>query len=76
MNNMSVWVFEEAPKKYQKLSTSSGDEDWVLLVPAGVAWKWMMDDLPPSWVSRMDSDLDPQKIIMENGDVVYIGSHA
>lgn len=68
-----VYRFSDAPKKYQKLSTAGGDEDWLVVVDEDF-WKdesvWM-----PNWIVATDSCQHP-KIIFHNEKVVIIGSHA
>lgn len=34
---LQVWKFEDAPEEFRALSTSGGDEDWLALVPPGMA---------------------------------------
>jgi len=69
---IKVWVFDQAPKNLQNISTNGGDEDWVVLVPASFAKEttWI------SWIEGTDSCNEPKKYDLENGDIVYIGSHA
>ncbi len=33
LNAMTVWRWEDAPKRFQCLSFSGGDEDWVIWIP-------------------------------------------
>ena len=34
-NFIKIWKFEDAPKKYQKLSPHEGDENYIAFVPEG-----------------------------------------
>lgn len=43
-----VWKFEEAPLELQKLSTSGGDEDWLVELPPGYDEYGV-----PTWIGRM-----------------------
>ena len=36
-----VWPFEDAPLQYQALSPHGGDEDWVAVVPAALADRYI-----------------------------------
>jgi len=70
-DRISVWPFHEAPAELRALSSSGGDEDWVILVPTGM----LPDGLVPSWVDRTDSMMSPERIDVE-GFIVFIGGHA
>ena len=69
---IQVWVFEDAPAKYRKLSTSGGDEDWLALVPEHYMNLWI------GWAQNPNSSFgicDTQEHIVTEGKVL-IGSHA
>lgn len=71
-----MWVFRDAPKQYRDLSDNGGDEDYVALIPAGVdtgqsaLFNFLSDS--GSWFGCCCID----EHTLENGDTVYIGSHA
>ncbi len=74
-NAILVWDFDDAPEKYQKMSTNGGDEDYIFLVPNsfiekhGIPWWFSCSALSPG------RD-DPQPIKLDNGDVIFIFTHA
>jgi len=35
MKSIKVWQFYDAPKRYQKVASQGGDEDWLAFVPYG-----------------------------------------
>ena len=71
-NMIKMWPWRTAPKKYKKLSKSGGDEDWIVYVPG----EYKEDVDLSRWLHTIDSDNKPQKVLLENGDYIYIGSHA
>lgn len=71
---IKIWEFYDAPGELQDLSEHGGDEDWVMLVPAG--------RLPPPFITDSGhasywfgcagiSEHD-----WKDGAKVYIGAHA
>ena len=71
-NTIKIWRFEDAPIKYQQLSTNGGDEDWVVEIPTGIPYP---DDF--YWLSCIDTCGIPQKYFTEDKlYIIYIGSHA
>jgi hypothetical protein len=38
---ISIWSFEDAPKKYQRLSEHGGDEDWLAFIPEQILDRYM-----------------------------------
>ncbi len=71
-NMIKVWPWKMAPNKFKKLSTMGGDESWLAYVPG--EYKEALDQDP--WINAMDSTYNPQIDQLENGDYIYIGSHA
>lgn len=61
-----VWNFDDAPTELQALSPHGGDEDWLALVPAENASRYI------DW---LDDDDHVSKHELPNGSVVYIVSH-
>lgn len=71
-NAILVWEFDKAPQELKDLSRNGGDEDWVVYVPVGaLECAWI-----PAWLEEIDTCKEPQRIQMECGALVYIGSHA
>jgi hypothetical protein len=66
-----VWRFGSAPADLRALSQNGGDEDWLALIPAGMAGDWI------PWI---DSDTfgccDRSSFDLPDGRKVVIGSHA
>jgi hypothetical protein len=73
--HIKVWEFESAPQKYKSLSTSGGDEDWVVLIPKELTYS-VEQCGTPLWIRKMDSVDEPQRFPLDTGEIVYIGSHA
>ncbi len=71
-NLIKVWRFEDAPKKYRKLSTSGGDEDWVVLLPKEL---YQSDCFWVGWLGHIDTCHEPDLFEQKDGSAVYIGSH-
>lgn len=71
-NAILVWEFDKAPQELKDLSRNGGDEDWVVYVPAGA----LKCGWTPVWLEDIDTCGEPQRIQMECGALVYIGSHA
>ncbi len=69
---IKVWKFDEAPKKYQALSTNGGDEDWIALVPKSMSEEWI------GWLEKGTSFGCPasEEHKLKNGDVIRIGCHS
>lgn len=69
---IKVWRFEDAPKKYQKLSQNGGDEDWIALVPQCMANDWI------GWLEEgtIFGCCCVHQYTLKNGDVIRIGCHA
>lgn len=73
---LQVWRWDEAPEEWKKLSTWSGDEDWLALVPLvmlGVA-----NEEPDLWWLRWH----PEQVkryregVVPDGFEIWIGAHA
>lgn len=62
-----VWTWESAPEEFRALSTSGGDEDYVMYVPPGVDVFDSLYNLSP-WSNYRHKQLD--------GSEIVIGSHA
>jgi hypothetical protein len=67
-----VWRFEDAPEEYRALSEHGGDEDWVALVPAGLADEYL------GWLEKGSAFgyYDVQIARLPDGSEVRIGAHA
>lgn len=69
-----VWLFEHAPKGFQALSQSGGDEDWVALVPPEYETRYI------PWLDGIDTCNDPEMHVLQKGLYkgwrAYIGCHA
>jgi hypothetical protein len=72
---LQVWRWDEAPEKWKKLSTWSGDEDWLALVPLvmlGVA-----NEEPDLWWLRWHPEqVKRYKEGAPEGFEIWIGAHA
>lgn len=64
-----IWSWAHAPAMYKALSEHGGDEDGVILIPAGVP--------EPDWLERLwiMYAREPQRIETESGTVI-IWAHA
>jgi len=71
-NMIKIWPWKTAPKKYKKLSDNGGDEDWVVYVPG----EYLAEVENSIWLTATSSTADPQKILLESGDYIFIGSHS
>lgn len=69
--HIKVWPFSLAPKKFAGLSNNGGDEDWLVLVPE-VYSKYYIGWLESGSFGCCNID----EFKLDNGDVVYIGSHS
>jgi len=69
---IKIWPWEQAPKKYKKLSKLGGDEDWVVYVPG--EYKNQVDI--SQWIQAIDMLGEPIEVMLESGDYIYIGGHA
>ena len=71
MEYIKVWRFEDAPKKYQRLSKCGGDEDWIAVVPLSMYGDYI------GWLESGGSFgcCGVDKFKTKDGEV-YIGSHA
>lgn len=65
---IKVWAFDEAPKKYQKLSNNGGDEDWVAFVPDLYNDRWIC------WLEHLGCCSTEEHAVV--GGTIVIGSHA
>lgn len=67
-----VWRFEDAPAELQALSTHGGDEDWLAVVPAGLAGTYI------GWLEsrQWGKESDDAGHVLPDGSTVYIGAHA
>ena len=71
---IKVWAFDDAPKELKDLSYHGGDEDWLALVPKAydeghyIPW---LHDYCGQFGANSTSEHE-----LENGDRVYIGTHA
>lgn len=71
LNEVHLWLFEEAPQEYQDLSENGGDEDWVMFVPERLE----SHPLVISMSEKIDVSYSPEEHEVEGG-WVFIGSHA
>lgn len=67
-----LWrAFESAPPHLQKLSTGHWGGDWLAYVPKSIEEK--RPELVRS-VKALSRRQEPERHVLENGDVVYIGA--
>jgi hypothetical protein len=69
---MKLWRFQDAPVYLQQLSTNGGDEDWVLLVPAGVDAPFWVEINGACHFGACCTD----RYQLTDASEVYIGCHA
>jgi len=69
-NLIRVWPFYEAPMELQDLSEHGGDEDWLALVPASMAHKWL------PWLEGHAFGNDVTQHALPDGAIVFISAHA
>lgn len=69
-SGMIIWPFNEAPKVYQEMSQSGGDEDWVALIPPNFNKGYL-----PFWLESLDSGRNPEHYKIAEGYEIIIGSH-
>lgn len=63
-----VWRWKDAPEELKALSTSGGDEDWLAWVPPLLA---------EVYFQFLESGAnDVERIVRDDGSIVYIGAHA
>lgn len=67
---MQVWRFDDAPEELRRLSRHGGDEDWVVMVPAGYEPVTAMNLVERLTVSDSEVHIQP------DGSAVYITAHA
>ncbi len=69
---IQVWRFRDAPEELQALSCHGGDEDWLAVVPPGLANDWLgwMDEGTPFGCCSVSEHALP------DGSIVRIGAHA
>ena len=68
-NPIKVWEFDDAPPHLRDLSTNGGDEDWLVLIPAGrTRPHWT--EVSPFVVCGVDEHHQP------DGSLVLIAYHA
>lgn len=70
-NLIKVWRFEDAPKELQELSPHGGDEDWLAVVPPGLADQWI------GWIEiGYFGSCEVTSHPLPDGSVVRIGAHS
>lgn len=72
---VQVWKWDDAPEEWKKLSTWSGDEDWLALVPLS----FMSGDIGPAelwWMSWSPEKVKRYKEGAPLGFEIWIGAHA
>jgi len=62
---IKLWHFADAPEDLRKLSSHGGDEDFIVLVPAGVEL--------PDWTLWWQ---DTRRHELPDGSLVLIGAHS
>ena len=71
---IKVYPFNDAPRDLQELADQGGDEDWIVIIPQCLA-----SDVcrygTPHWIDAMDSNHEPVRVDMANGDIMYVGCH-
>lgn len=67
-----VWKFEDAPDHLKALSRHGGDEDWLALIPVGLADEWI------GWMLEGTSFgcFSVSEYKLEGGHIVRIGAHS
>jgi len=78
MKPIKVWRFYDAPKKYQKLSTHGGDEDWLAFIPKDLIGSFRFEYQPmPLWMqSGTQFGICDVSLIPVRDGFVAIGAHA
>lgn len=68
-----IWRFEEAPMELQQYSDHGGDEDWIIVVPAGVAVDHGID-----WITAGSTPFGryTQHYTLHDGSVIAIAAHS
>lgn len=71
-----VWAWDDAPEELQAYSEHGGDEDWLVLVPAG---QFSKEDVKegnlPYWMEVMDSCHRPSVHWLKDGRLLLISAH-
>jgi len=65
-NAIMVWEFADAPEVFRRLSGHGGDEDFIALLPPGVAHL-------PDWFTTWR---DVKRVTFPDGSVLLIAAHA
>ena len=75
---IKVWRFYDAPKKYQKLSTHGGDEDWLAFIPKDLMGSHRIEyrRLPQWMESGTQFGICDTLLYPVRGGFVAIGAHA
>jgi len=90
--HMAIWYFKDAPQELQALSTNGGDEDFLAYVPPDsfdglcASWfgtmdeeKWYGEPTTLKWNDNNGTSFgvcSVDRIELDNGGLVFIGSHA
>ena len=69
---IQVWSFYDAPEAYRELSPHGGDEDWLALIPAHLADRYIGWLESGSSFGRCDVSEHPQP----DGSIIRIGAHS
>lgn len=74
-NTIKIWRFEDAPKKFQNLSTNGGDENYIAFIPDSYL-KDNYDSIPSFFEEGTSFGICcVEKIKIKNGTIL-IGSHS
>lgn len=73
MRPIRVWRFKDAPHAYRRLA-SGNDEDWVVVVPPEYGESLSAYSVP--WIAATDTRTNPERHVLADGTIVFIGSHA
>lgn len=73
MKPIQIWPFNQAPKRYQKLSQHGGDEDWIAFIPHATYKKIGQ----PGWMYSGSNFgcCDVSEHVHKDG-MIFIGAHA
>jgi hypothetical protein len=72
---IKVWPWSEAPTELKALSPHGGDEDWVALIPARLAGKWI-GWCDPNIAGTPFGCAGISEHQLSDGSIVRIGAHA
>lgn len=68
---IKIWHFKDAPKKYRKLSTNGGDEDYLAFIP-----EHYKNEYFPFLEEGTNFGCFSVDKVEVNGGIILIGSHS